>query len=268
MAEQATQKTNTKHVYAESGRVVSKKRNLSGEQQTSEDKTHHRDQDSDVSEEEDGITKPGSSTENDQNDSVATLVKALTDIRVQQVLKATFNSKIDQVREELHDEIKAISEGQKETDTRVSKLELEMDEYKQRDKENNIVIAGISTRDSTRERITDLLNEKIEAHIRREDIKYILKLKTRAGEETNRVRVAFASREVKRKVFKKKNKLEGSSLWIGDDLTPYRLRMEYLARRAVKEGRATQTWTFDGKTFLKEFEDERPRIIKTPLDLP
>ena len=80
--------------------------------------------------------------------------------------------------------------------------------------------------------------------------------------------MALNSKEVKKKIFKKKSKLEGPSLWISDDLTPYRLKLEYQARKTVREGRASQTWTFDGKVFLKEHEDDKPRVIKTPSDIP
>ena len=100
-----------------------------------------------------------------------------------------------------------------------------------------------------------------------------MKLKTNdkkpQAQKMNRVRVVFKQKETKMKVFKAKKNLKGSTdLWIGDDLTLLRNNTAYLARKAVKEKRAAQTWTFDGKIFLKVKEGEKPIRIITPEDIP
>ena len=55
---------------------------------------------------------------------------------------------------------------------------------------------------------------------------------------------------------------------MSDNLTPYRCKLAYLARAALKEGRATQTWVFDGKIFVKVEKNDKPVVIRYRWDIP
>ena len=71
------------------------------------------------------------------------------------------------------------------------------------------------------------------------------------------------------KIFKAKKQLKGTQvIWISDDLTLLRNNLAFLARRAVKEKKAVQTWTYDGKIFLKIKEGAKPTRIRHPEDIP
>ena len=74
--------------------------------------------------------------------------------------------------------------------------------------------------------------------------------------------------DIRNKIFKKKKDLKGSGIWISDELTPYRDRLAYLARQAVKQNKALQSWTNEGKVFLKVDNVDRPIKITKPEDLP
>ena len=56
--------------------------------------------------------------------------------------------------------------------------------------------------------------------------------------------------------------------WINDDLTPNRAQLGYQARQGVKAGKLLQTWTFDGKIFVKMNGESSGKLVKSLKDLP
>ena len=106
-------------------------------------------------------------------------------------------------------------------------------------------------------------------HKKASDIQYVLKLRNNSGKQSeNRVRVAFKQKETKLKIAKLKKNLKGSNIWIADDLTAYGNRLAYLARQSVRDKKAYQTWTYDGKVFLKVDKEGKPRKITSPHHIP
>ena len=115
----------------------------------------------------------------------------------------------------------------------------------------------------------NILNDRLKTDIKPDDILYTLKLgKAENSKAPIRTRVVFSTKEIRNQVFKKKKELKGSGIWISDELTPYRDRLAYLARQAVKNKNALQTWTHEGKVFLKIDNVDRPMKITKPEDLP
>ena len=66
----------------------------------------------------------------------------------------------------------------------------------------------------------------------------------------------------------KKGKLKGKKIRLGDDLTKYRANLAFLAHKAVKKGKAESTWINDSRVFLKVKDENSPRKIATPNDIP
>ena len=272
MADDGGQKE--KHAFAISGRVKAavKKRFRSGEDDI-ENKRHQRSISGNNLAEEGTSTSSTMPTDTAPDDTVQNLIKALTDVRVQTTLKHTMNEALEVYKQENNERIEAIEQEMLETNDRMSTVEIDVDELKQKEKENNIIISGVDDEKKTKGGIRKLLNEKLQCSVIEDDINYIVKLIKRdeAGkaQETSQVKVVFHEKSVKMRVFKSKNKLKGDDhIWLSDDLTPYRSRLAFLARSAVKEERINQTWVFDGKIFIKITKDSKPRVIKHPQDIP
>ena len=58
-------------------------------------------------------------------------------------------------------------------------MELDVDEYKQRDKEKNIMIAGLDQDQMIGEGMTEVLKNKLKYDIHKKDIYYIVKMMKR-----------------------------------------------------------------------------------------
>ena len=84
------------------------------------------------------------------------------------------------------------------------------------------------------------------------DINYVYKLKSNQAKTRTQVRVAFMEDQTKKDVVKAKKRLKGQKqIWLSDYLTQQRAQHAYLACSSVKEGHIAQSWTFDGKVFVK-----------------
>ena len=85
-----------------------------------------------------------------------------------------------------------------------------------------------------------------------------------------RLRAALKDKNMKDQIMKEKTKLGEANQNISnrDDLTLYRSRLAYLARQAVKKNKVTQTWTHNCKVFIKIKQDDRPRRVSRPEDIP
>ena len=101
--------------------------------------------------------------------------------------------------------------------------------------------------------------------ITEKDIEYTLKLKSK--DEKNRIKIVFVDEDKRDSVISQRKKLKGKEIWLTDDLTPYRSRIAYLARNAVKNEHAHQTWTTDGKIFIKKGQNSAPKRIMTEDEL-
>ena len=95
-------------------------------------------------------------------------------------------------------------------------------------------------------------------------------MKLSSGEDAakSNVRVAFSNEANKKQVMSQRKKLRGEELWITDDLTPYRNHLAFLARQAVKNGHAHQSWVASGKIFIKLAEKSKPTKVRAPSDIP
>jgi hypothetical protein len=117
---------------------------------------------------------------------------------------------------------------------------MRLDEYEQRDRQNHIILSSETDKPNTADDIVTLLNDKMEANIGKQDIRYILKL-GKVSDETSRTRVVLNDWATKQRLMKIRKNLKGKRTWLSDDLTIYRSNLAYRARVAVKENKAIQT---------------------------
>jgi vacuolar-type H+-ATPase subunit I/STV1 len=149
----------------------------------------------------------------------------------------------------------------------IQDMKRRIDEFEQRDREANMIVkANIETEINT-DSVKNLLNKEMDAGLTGEEISYVVKM---GKENTNpkRIRVAFKDKAVKEQLMKKRKVLKGKNVWLSDDLTAHRSKLAYLARAAVKAGKAHASWVADSKIFLKIKDNDRPKKIGSVKDLP
>ena len=218
-----------------------KRRQISGE--VSESKRDKRDS---------TIEDSDSETSNMGDDFVTNMENALTNDRVAGLLVNLFKISIQETTENINKRLDNIEETATERDDRITTLETKVDEFEQKSKENNCIVTGLQQDQTSKESVMTILNDRLKTDLRPEDILYTLRLgKVENRTVQIRTRVVFSTKEIRSKIFKMKKELKGSGIWISDELTPYRDRLAYLARQAVKQNKALQTWTNEGKVFLK-----------------
>jgi hypothetical protein len=83
-----------------------------------------------------------------------------------------------------------------------------------------------------------------------------------------RVKIAFTTEDKKKQLMEKKKILKGENIWLIDELTPYRRRLAYMSRQAVRGGHAHKTWTTSGKVFIKETASSSPIKVRKTSDIP
>ena len=88
-------------------------------------------------------------------------------------------------------------------------VDMRLDNFEQREKENNMIISGLGD-NMTKNDIVKKLNEHHGTTLKPKDIQHTLKLEHRA--QARRIRVAFKDGFKKRQVVKTKTKLKGKSI--------------------------------------------------------
>ena len=268
--------------YANSGRETRSKRKLSGKIEESSEK---RDKKSSQ------VTKTDRKMESE--DLAKMMKKVLMDDEITEILVSKFkkacDERIDERMEEFSTEIKEVKQVQEkqiqdletvekrmdkreqdstEHEKRADKFDQRIDILEQKELERNIIISGVPREQSNKDEIRKILNEKLKCNVASTDIHYIMKVKSGEEDEKSNVKIAFTTVGKKKQVMQAKKKLKGEEIWITDDLTAYRRSLAYQARKAVREGKALQTWVTDGKVFLKETPKEKPKKIHFLHDIP
>jgi hypothetical protein len=177
-----------------------------------------------------------------------------------------------QITDNLKKDIEEVQAQGAKTEKRVDDLEITMDDHDQEKRSRNIIVSGILPEQSkTKEEMRKLLNDKLNCNIAPTDISYTLELKLGTNENGGQsVRVAFSNNEKKKQVMSQRKKLKDNnrSMWITDDLTPYRNELAYLSRQAVHGNHTHQTWVSAGKVFIKKTASAKPIKVRSPSDIP
>jgi hypothetical protein len=200
---------------------------------------------------------------NDQSDFIKNMLAALENEKIARMM----HGKTDQLLEKMDKRMDNMEEQIMQTNDQVSELQIRVDEIEQRVLCNEISVSGVPPENMTKEGIMTLLNTKLGTNIAETDILYTLKM-SKDEQEVKRMKVVFKKEETKQIVTKLKKKLKDQDLWISDVLTPYRMNLAYLARKARKEKKLAQTWVYEGKIFIKANGESKPKKVNKPQDLP
>ncbi len=174
------------------------------------------------------------------------------------------------------DTIKKFQQELDKRDKHIEKLEAQIDEIDQHNRQNNIRIVGLEETDgeTTKEdivRMMHLQNLNIGINDIEEVHRFGKRHKTKKPRDTL---VSFKSNETKAHVYSKRKSIAQSicedtkaRLFINEDLTHHRAKLLYDARCMVKEKRLTATWSQSGNIMVIVHSGDKPAAVYTHEDL-
>ncbi len=149
-------------------------------------------------------------------------------------------------------------------------IEQQLDCIKQASRENNVRIVDMPESDEKdlKKQILDLLSIP---DITEEDIQSTYRLGKPKDSKARDVIVKFASKQ-KRDIFYSMRKStpkgrDNKKVFINEDLTQFRSKLFFDARRLVKTRKLHSTWTQEGNVIIKLNEEESPVAIATHQEL-
>jgi hypothetical protein len=147
-------------------------------------------------------------------------------------------------------------------------LKSKIDDFEQRDRSRTLILSGkdICDASATSQGIVDLLNGLLKTDISIGDIEYTWRVSNENG--VTRTRVVFKTEAKKKEVIKKRKALKSKNIWLADDLTQHRSNLAYMARKAVKNNMIKDSWTTDGKVFIKMLPDGPVKKLTDARQLP
>ena len=205
---------------------------------------------------------------------------ALKNEEISGLMTKAFNSAIDKKLKPVVENLAKLKIDNETRDRKVQQLEekclsmeARIDEYEQSKRDRNVIISGLSEDKCCQEGVIEFFNTIPGITVSILDIDYVLKLRTprttNSNIRSNRVRVVMKEKAKKVEIMTSKKQLKKKdNKWVNDDLTPFRSKLQYLARQCVKTGSLSQTWTYDGKIFIKKQADAVGKQITSTKDLP
>ena len=172
--------------------------------------------------------------------------------------------------------IEALEAREKIADKTIHDLEEKYDDIEQYSRKFNLEILGIPERKE--EDITQIildLAEAIDADVREEDIDICHRLYKAEG-KARPIIVKFTNYDSKYEMYSKRLRLRKvdnrekfgvERVFINENLTSRRALLYSKVRKKVKDNSVWNTWTMDGKIFLRKSPTGRPIRIKTEDDI-
>jgi len=193
----------------------------------------------------------------DVRDKFANIFTDKCQIMIDESTKLT-NIKIDEV-----------IETAQEQNNRIVHLERMADDAEQDRRGTNLIIKGIKPTDTPKLSIANIITTKIGIATEEDEIKFAVKINNHRAEEehTDSYKFCFFERKKRDIVYANRMKLRHTKTYLSEDLTMNRSKLSFETRTYAKSLKAASTWTTDGKIYLKDAEDARPRVIYTSADL-
>ena len=161
-----------------------------------------------------------------------------------------------------------IEEKTVDHEDRICALEKMTDELDQSKRGNNVIVRGLLPNPDPKVSVVNMLERGLGIHATVHDIRYAIKLTLKnETQDTISVKVAFYDQRLRDEVYARRMKLKGSSVYISEDLTIKKSALAYEARVYAKTLPNTSTWTSEGKIYMKDEVDEKPRVINSKADL-
>ena len=203
---------------------------------------------------------------------VANLLTALKNKEIREslgdIVSQNVKNEIVLLRKELKQKDQLITQLQ----SRVDSLESEYDALEQYTRRNSLRLHGLPEQhgEDTATRAVTFINEtmKVEPPITMEDLDRVHRISTKKKSPTpsasnathsstddskpRPIIIKFATYRARHRVITRKKNLQGTKIFINEDLTRARSTMLYKARLMKKQGCITDVWTHDGAIVFKD----------------
>ena len=183
------------------------------------------------------------------------------------VLLGEFNKRIDELNEKISSQDKIISDQAQEIATLKEEnkaLRYDIEDTQQYSRRNSIRISGISESadekpEDINKKIRDLFTQSLNVVVNDTDLCRLHRTGKSKDDGTPRqILVKFTNYSARRRVLKARNKLQRvdkpTRIFINEDLTRQRYQLARKARSLKKDKIFDDTWTHDGKIFIKIHE--------------
>ena len=158
-------------------------------------------------------------------------------------------------------------------DKKIHDLFLSLDALEQYGRRHSLRFFGIKEHENenTDSILLDIFRDKLGVNLQLEDIQRSHRV-GRKGADNRAIIVRFCSYRTRAKVWRAKTKLKNSDIFVSEDLTRYRNKLAYSARKLKREKRLVDTYTTDGKILVKarlNLNDPTPKTfeVKEEADL-
>ena len=126
-----------------------------------------------------------------------------------QKMNATIDKKVDDKLKPVQREIANMKEENKQTDCTIANIEAKIDDQEMTERDKNIIAEGL--KESTKEGITDELNELLDLTLQTSDIAVLYRITPRSDTDSRKykTKIIFEAKNTKEKVMKGKAKTKG-----------------------------------------------------------
>ena len=179
-------------------------------------------------------------------------------------VKDSIKGEIKEATSEIKEEIVEMKEVQNVQHEKISSIDRRVEDLEQDRRSKNLIIRGLNAGQNAKQACMIALNDKLKTKLQLSDIKYAVPI----GKDGSKlIKLAMKTASKRDEIYSARPKLKGSDVWITEDLIPSRASLAFKARQAVKNGKATLTWTNEGKIFIKHSPLEKPKLVKDENDL-
>lgn len=206
------------------------------------------------------------------NKTVASSIDAAF-TRMENSLGAKFET-IEKKTTDLEERMKALEEKSEKLDQideinkKLEDYEAKLDELEQSYRAPNMIVMGLREVDNPAREASEIIQKKLKITFQAKDLHYWIPMTRMRGEEVQHgVKLVFKEYALRNEIYRARTALKGTKVYLNDDLTQARGLLAYKAREAVRANKIHLTWTFDGKIFVKDSAESKPRRVKNEADI-
>ena len=142
------------------------------------------------------------------------------------------------------------------------------DEFEQTKRQANLIVRGLKHNENNKTSILNMMTKGLDLKVTEQDIKFVVKIVLKNEmPDTDSLKVAFHDSRLRDEVYARRLKLKGTHVFISEDLTLKRSELAFQARKYVRTTPNASSWTSNGHIYLKDSQDDKPRIIHHKTDL-
>ena len=191
----------------------------------------------------------------DNKEFTEAFVMALKDPSVIRGLKEAVCNDLQREVQELRSLLVTRDHKIEQLEKQVRSLESAADQQEQYSRRNSLRISGIAEDENqTSEQIAlKLIKDDLGLDMDASSLDRVHRVgKISSDRKSPRpILVKFSTYRQRHNVFKKKNLLKGRAVYINEDLTKYRAKLLYTARKLKKDRAISDCWTHDGQILVK-----------------